>query len=91
MNQNCIIGFIVLRLCSYNSNHALRIVDYFGHNDGLSGIFGELHRILHDYDAEYIDFYNIGIEEKIDQSRSYVKILLQFPIWNQASIVSLNT
>ena len=73
MNQNCIIGFIVLRLCSYNSNHALRIVDYFGHNDGLSGIFGELHRLLQDYDAEYIDFYNIGIEEKILSASGFIK------------------
>ena len=73
MDQNCIIGFIVLRLCSYNSNHALRIVDYFGHNDGLSGIFGELHRLLQDYDAEYIDFYNIGIEEKILSASGFIK------------------
>jgi len=72
-NQNYIIGFIVLRLCSYKSNYAIRIVDYFGHSDGLVGIYEEFQRLLETYDAEYIDFYNIGIEEKILSFSGFIK------------------
>lgn len=62
-SQDSIVGILVFRLSSHNSYHALRIVDYFGNNKGLSGIFDELQRLLQYYNAEYIDFYNIGIEE----------------------------
>jgi len=72
-NKNCTIGFAVFRLCSYDSNYALRMVDYFGYDDGLSGISGELQRLLQDYDAEYIDFYNIGIDEEILFTSGFIK------------------
>ena len=49
------------------------MVDYFGDDDGLSGIYGELQRLMQDYDAEYSDFYNIGIKEKILSTSGFIK------------------
>jgi len=71
--QNSIIGFVVFRLCSYNSNYALRMVDYFGIEDGLSGLNDELQRLIQVYDAEYMDFYNIGIDEGILFTSGFIK------------------
>ncbi|MEA3457985.1 MAG: hypothetical protein U9R21_04825 [Candidatus Thermoplasmatota archaeon] len=65
MSQDSIVGFLVFRLSSYNSSHALRLVDYFGDADGLSGTYREFQRLLQAYNAEYVDFYNIGIKEKV--------------------------
>ena len=73
MSQDVIIGFLVLRLVSYNSNHALRMVDYLGSADGLSGTFREFQRLLQYNNAEYIDFYNIGIDEKTLISSGFIK------------------
>ena len=64
IQQEELIGIIVFRIASYNSNHALRVVDYYGNSDGLVGIFQELQNLLDVYNAEYLDFYNIGIKEK---------------------------
>ncbi|MDP8263028.1 MAG: hypothetical protein P9M13_06975 [Candidatus Ancaeobacter aquaticus] len=62
-SQGSIVGILVFRLSSHDSYHALRIVDYFGNAEGLFGMFGEFQRLLQHYNAEYIDFYNIGIKE----------------------------
>ena len=73
IQQEELIGIIVLRIASYNSNHALRVVDYYGNSDGLVGIFQELQNLLNVYNAEYLDFYNIGIKEKKLYSGGFIK------------------
>ena len=63
-SQDELQGLIVFRVASHNSNYALRVVDYYGDSKGLVGVYEELQGLLDVYNAEYIDFYNIGIEEK---------------------------
>ena len=72
-NNDTIKGFLILRIASHNNNNAIRIVDYFGDVDNLTGIFIELQKILKEFSAEYIDFYNIGISEKLLNSNGFLK------------------
>jgi len=73
VSHDSIVGVLVLRLVSHNSGHALRIVDYCGDIDGLSGTFKAFRALLQIHKAEYVDFYNIGIEEKILTDSGFIK------------------
>lgn len=68
-----ILGFLVLRLESYESNNALRIVDYLSCEDGLTGIHKEIQRLLSFYNAEYVDFYNFGLDAKLLAASGFIK------------------
>ena len=67
-----ILGFLVFRLVSHQSNNALRIVDYFGYKNGITGINKELQKLLYYYDAEYIDFYNLGFNVQTVISSGFI-------------------
>lgn len=71
--NNSIVGILVFRLATYKSNYALRVVDFFGDINGLLGSYTELQRLLYDYNAEYMDFYNIGFDEKTLKRIGFVK------------------
>jgi GNAT superfamily N-acetyltransferase len=55
-------GIIVLRQADHAGSSALRWVDYYGDISALAGTASEFQRLLLEYDAEYIDFYNLGLE-----------------------------
>jgi len=68
-----ILGFLVFRLVSYQSNNVLRMVDYFGYITGIAGINKELQKLLYYYDAEYIDFYNLGFTVQSLTNSGFIK------------------
>lgn len=73
LNKNVIVGFLVLRLVSYSSYYALRVIDYFGDITGISGTFKEFQKLLHDYNAEYVDCYNMGFDEEMMTNSGFIK------------------
>ena len=68
-----ISSILVFRLASYLSNKALRMVDYFGSSNGIIGTIKEFQKLLYDYDAEYVDFYNLGLSENLLTNSGFIK------------------
>ena len=60
-----VMGFFVTRICKYKKRKALRIVDFFGHEEALIGVNSALQRLIVEINAEYVDFYEYGIKESI--------------------------
>ena len=56
-----LLGLIALRVIAHNTSRVLQIVDYFGNAAGLDGLIDGFQDLLQEYNAEYIDFYNIGL------------------------------
>ncbi len=52
---------LVTRVASHAGARALRIVDYFGATASLVGALDALQGLLAECDAEYADFYNLGM------------------------------
>ena len=63
--NNKLLGFFVIRICDYKKEKALRIVDFFGHENALIQIAHPLKDLLIKHKAEYIDFYEYGIGSPI--------------------------
>jgi len=56
-------GVIVSRVCRHGKERAIRIVDFIGSSTALKGLRNQWMSLLRKNDAEYIDFYNTGIDE----------------------------
>ena len=67
------LSILVFRLATHQSNRALRMVDYFGPNNSISGMTKEFQKLLYEYDAEYVDFYNLGFRENLLISSGFIK------------------
>tara|TARA_B100000315_G_scaffold258763_1_gene312024 strand:- start:2475 stop:3524 length:1050 start_codon:yes stop_codon:yes gene_type:complete len=65
--------FFVIRESCFKSAKALRIVDLVGRANGLDGTIDLFQNMLLDYDAEYIDFYNLGLSNKLLSSAGFIK------------------
>ena len=63
--NNNLLGFFVIRVSEHKKRKALRIVDFFGHENALIKIAYPLRDLLNIYEAEYIDFYEYGIDNLI--------------------------
>ena len=57
-------AIVVTRLASHDGANALRIVDFFGETSSLVGARSAFEKLLVEYDAEYIDFYNLGLDHE---------------------------
>lgn len=55
-------AIVVTRLASHAGANALRTVDYFGETSSLVGARSAFQQLLVKCDAEYIDFYNLGLD-----------------------------
>ena len=64
-DSNDPVGFFVTRICEFKGKKALRIVDFFGYDKALIGINKPLEKLLIEIDAEYVDFYEYGIDDLI--------------------------
>lgn len=69
-----ISAFFVLREVCHDSSKALRIVDFIGDPQGLSGTLTGFQSLLSDSNAEYVDFYNLGIDEEIIIGGGFIKL-----------------
>lgn len=67
------LGIIIARIQSFNDHKALRIVDYYGDEKSLIELSDEFQRLLGTYDAEYLDFYNLGISEETMAKSGFLK------------------
>lgn len=54
-------AILVTRLASHGGANALRIVDYFGPTSSLVGARAAFQELLVEHDAEYVDFYALGL------------------------------
>ena len=68
-----ILAFVVFRIVSHRSNSALRMVDYFGYTYGINGTIKEFQKLLYNYDAEYVDFYNLGFTIQSLTNSGFIK------------------
>ena len=56
-------GVIVTRVCRHAGSCAIRIVDFIGPSDALRGLQDQWTLLLKNINAEYLDFYNAGIDD----------------------------
>ncbi len=73
IQNNALLAIIIIRLISYKSSNILRLVDFIGKENSLNGIYNEIEKLLVHYNAEYIDFYNYGFNEKSLLSNGFKK------------------
>ncbi|MCK1383478.1 hypothetical protein [Bradyrhizobium sp. 21] len=66
-------GIVVTRICSHAGAKAIRIVDFIGPSDALSGLCDEWNYLLKSTNAEYIDFYNQGIDDNHLRASGFVR------------------
>lgn len=58
-------SLFAIRLVSKNGVKAIRLVDFVGDPESLYSIAAELQELLLAKNAEYLDFYNIGLDQNI--------------------------
>ncbi len=68
-----VVGFFVIRICKFKKKKALRIVDFFGYEEALVGINFALQKLLLETKAEYVDFYEYGINNSIMLKSGFTK------------------
>lgn len=67
-----IVGIIFWRKCTHESASCIRIVDYFGYHDALSGCLDSFIDLLEEHDAEFIDFIHVGVPTKIMEESGFI-------------------
>jgi len=71
-HNNFLLYSFIIRLVNVKGAKAIRIVDAYGRIKNYY-LKDELENILIQYDAEYIDFYNIGIDEELIRKIGFEK------------------
>ncbi|MFD2670595.1 hypothetical protein [Marinicrinis sediminis] len=66
-------GFIVMRTAKHQTSRAIRIVDYIGREEAWIGLGPCLQQLLLDSGAEYVDFYQHGMQEQIIRQAGFQK------------------
>lgn len=64
-SRNTFLSILVMRESSYFDSKVLRIIDFVGDINTLIGQYTFFQKIMRDYEYEYIDFMNYGIDEYI--------------------------
>ena len=64
MNKSNISGIIIIRISKYKKINVLRIVDFFGPSRNLKNLYFEWLKLIKQNSAEYLDFYNEGINHR---------------------------
>lgn len=84
---------LIWRKCEANGHNAIMIVDYIGSGMELAGLHDEFQKLLQENDAEYICFYEFGLEEEglirggfLDRDASEVIIPLYYEPFVQKNI-----
>jgi len=67
-------GIIVIRQVEHENHTALRIVDYLGNPNELTGMKKQFQQLLDYYNAEYIDIYNCGIDDEDLAGAGFIKL-----------------
>lgn len=69
-----ILGIIVTRICEYDGAKAIRIVDFIGPEEAISGLSDSWQILLKSTSAEYIDFYNAGIADSALKASGFLNV-----------------
>lgn len=73
INKHGIVDSILIgREIICNNSKIMRIVDFIGNDNDLSGIGSALHSIMNENNYEYIDFYEYGINDNIMKNMGFV-------------------
>ena len=70
--ENNLIGICIIRIAEYNRHRALRLVEFIGLEDSLMNLGEEFQKLLDEYHAEYIDFYNKGLKHEYLSSSGFL-------------------
>ncbi len=71
LQQDTIIGIYVVRVTEVGGSCAIRLVDYIGASNDIIFAGGALAKMIQDFNAEYLDFYCVGIDEEILKSAGF--------------------
>lgn len=74
LEEEVLQGLLALRCAEVKEGCALRIVDYFGPDYGLVGTATYLQYLMEEFNAEYVDMYNIGIDASILAESGFSKL-----------------
>jgi hypothetical protein len=66
-------AILVVRKIQVDDSFCFRIIDVLGDLSRLNNLSAELHRILVEENAEYVDFLNYGIDEKVFYNLGFMK------------------
>jgi len=61
-DRNTVVGVLATRLAEHEGHKAVRIVDFFGDPHLITRIGAVVQSLVQEYDAEYADMYNAGID-----------------------------
>lgn len=73
LNDNSLEAMLFIREVKNIESKALRIVDFCGNIEAIEGMCEQIQKLMCDRDAEYIDFLNVGIEEKHFNSAGFIR------------------
>lgn len=65
---------IIMRIVEANGARAIKIVDFIGEDNDISGLGYEFDRLMELYDCEYIDIYSVGISEDALNSSGMIRL-----------------
>lgn len=66
---------IFLRLEHCNNQNIIRFIDCIGDYSKIQNITNELDELLKEYDAEYIDIYETGLNDDIFENSGWIKVV----------------
>ena len=72
-NKELTVAVMVVRLAAHQSARALKLIDYFGNPEALAGSLNSFQQLLQHYDAEYLEFYNYGLNPEILAAAGFLK------------------
>jgi len=65
---------IVFRIQEYNNSCVLRVIDFWGRKDDIYYITGKIESIASDFNAEYIDMYEYGLDDKLMKKAGWLEV-----------------
>jgi hypothetical protein len=78
--KNRPLALLASRLASYESHHALRIVDYFGDAETFAQIGRAVDEVLGIFQAEYADIWSYGLDEDAITDAGFHPVAMDGPI-----------
>ena len=75
--DDLLVAIFVIRKQSFITSSCLRLVDIYGDMHKVGRLYNHFQKIMKSENAEYIDCYNFGIDEKIFEKVGFSKLDIQ--------------
>jgi hypothetical protein len=72
--DDAVIGLMAMRLAAHDRHKALRIVDFLGNPRVIARIGGVVQHLLREFEVEYADVYNAGIEPAMFECAGFRRV-----------------